>query len=442
MYSYIFRKKRFLILLYLSALCLALEADPPDPETEITAPNVKFIDLKEAEDLFLKNNLSLLASKLDAESRKGAVLQAGLWDNPSVFLDQNIYNQNTGVYLDTTRHGQTAIQVQQLFLLAGKRDKRIRLSKWNQEIAEQLFYDTLRSLRLELRSTFYGLYFSKKALEFYDESIPQVRTTIVGAEKVYKSREMLLSEVLRLKAILFRLETDRSELVKDILEKEASLKVLLNEPSFYDSEISPSYIPNNEYTPLTPGLNQNELINNAMEWRPDLRSMELSVKAEQTNLSLQKAMAVPDLAVGGSWDRAGNYIQNYYGFTVSTTIPVFDRNQGNIKTSEMALASKKAAYEEKRLSVKTEVKAALAKLKEKERVFGEYRNYFTQDYRNLANLMIENYRKKYITILQFADFYESYSDSIVKAIRLNSDLIESMEILNSSIGKTILGADK
>ncbi|WP_228005199.1 TolC family protein [Leptospira borgpetersenii] len=76
--------------------------------------------------------------------------------------------------------------------------------------------------------------------------------------------------------------------------------------------------------------------------------MEFGIKAEQTNLALQRSLAIPDLTLGGSWDRAGNYINNYYGFTVSISIPTFDRNQGNIRESELILASKKAKYEEKK----------------------------------------------------------------------------------------------
>ncbi|WP_244265142.1 TolC family protein [Leptospira alexanderi] len=75
--------------------------------------------------------------------------------------------------------------------------------------------------------------------------------------------------------------------------------------------------------------------------------MEFGIKAEETNLALQRSLAIPDLTLGGSWDPAGNYVNNYYGFTVSMSIPTFDRNQGNIRESELILASKKAKYEEK-----------------------------------------------------------------------------------------------
>ncbi|TGK05212.1 TolC family protein [Leptospira langatensis] len=419
-----------------------------DPKSNIiiteSEPNAlqnkgRSITLQDAERMFLRNNLSLLSSRLEVESKKAAIIQAGLWENPSVYVDQNIYNQQTKQYFDVTKNGETMIQVQQLFYMAGKRDKRVQLAKWNKGVAEQMFYDTLRSLKLELRSSFFQLHYSRNALEFYEESIPRVKNTIRGAENVYKNRQILLSELLRLKSILFRLETDRSELIKNILEREKVLKILLNETDLLDVEIFP-VLPGMDdaiFSPLV--LEPERLLNVALEHRPDLKGLELIVNAERANLSLQKAMAVPDLTLGGSYDRAGNYIKDYYGVTVSVPIPVFNRNQGNIRASETALASKKAELEEKLLSVRSEVRSAMGIAKEKDRLLQEYKEAFTKDYKNLSVLMIENYKKKYLTILEFADFFESYSESTLKMIRLQSDRIEAVEVLNFTVGKTIFG---
>ncbi|EQA60400.1 hypothetical protein [Leptospira alexanderi] len=68
----------------------------------------------------------------------------------------------------------------------------------------------------------------------------------------------------------------------------------------------------------------------------------------------------------------------------------------------------------------------------------EYKNSFTKDYQNLASLMLENYRKKYLTILEFADFFEAYSDNFLKMLRLQSNRIGSLESVNYTLGSTAL----
>ncbi|PJZ31243.1 TolC family protein [Leptospira kmetyi] len=422
---------------------LALFGDPLSVPKEESNSSVKVrIDLKKAEETFLRNNLSLLAKRLEVEASKAEIIQTRLWDNPVVSVDQNAYNQNTGQYLDTTKNGQTQIQIEQLFVLAGKRDKRIRLAQWNANTGEQDFYDLLRTLKLELRVTFYKLFYLKKSLEFFDENIRSIRKTIQSSEAVYKNRDILLSEVLRLKSILFRLETDRSEIVSGIIEKENILKLLLNEPEYADVVFEIETIePEEKRNPILSKSGQ-ELLSIAYDKRPDLKALEFGIKAEQTNLALQRSLAIPDLKLGGSWDRAGNYINNYYGVTVSMAIPTFDRNQGNIRESELILAAKKTKYEEKRIKIRAEVLSAVGKAKEKERLLSEYKDSFTKDYQNLAGLMVENYRKKYLTILEFADFFEAYSDSFLKMIRLQSDRVETMESVNYTLGSTVLEIGK
>nr|WP_244247522.1 TolC family protein [Leptospira yasudae] len=413
----------------------------PKEESGPTTKRIR-INLKKAEETFLRNNLSLLAKRLEVEASKAEVIQNRLWDNPVLSVDQNAYNQNTGRYLDASKSGQTAIQIEQLFVLAGKRDKRIRLAQWNANTGEQDFYDLLRSLKLELRVTFYKLFYLKRSLEFFDENILSFRKTIRSSEAVFKNRDILLSEVLRLKSILFRLETDRSEIVSSIIEKENILKLLLNEPDFSEAVFEIEMTgPEDMQSPLLSKSGE-ELFNVALEKRPDLKALEFGIKAEQTNLALQKSLAIPDLKLGGSWDRAGNYINNYYGVTLSMAIPTFDRNQGNIRESELTLAAKKAKYEEKRIKIRSEVLSAVGKAREKERLLLEYKDSFTKDYQNLAALMVENYRKKYLTILEFADFFEAYSDSFLKMIRLQSDRIESLESVNYTLGRTLTEIDR
>lgn len=83
--------------------------------------------MKEAEETFLKNNLRLLAAKFEIDVKKAGIIQAKLYANPNISFDQGIFNDRTERYFDTTRNGQTAIQIQQLFLLGGKIEKEQRL---------------------------------------------------------------------------------------------------------------------------------------------------------------------------------------------------------------------------------------------------------------------------------------------------------------------------
>ena len=398
----------------------------------------KSLTMMEAETLFMKNNLLLLAAKFQIEAKRALIIQARLYANPNIFMEQNTFNDKTDRIVDFTRNGQTVVQIQQLFLLGGKIDKRIRVAEINTKISEERFSDILRALKLELRSNFLSIYFLRDALKFYDKSTESLRKTVDYSERAYLNRTLLLSEVLRIKALLFFLEQERTEILVQIKEKESSLRVLLNEDSIYGKNIIP-VIDERKLDSINPEIyKSNEVLELAIEYRPDLKAAIQSVKYEEANLALQKANAIPDLSFGPVYNRAGTYIPNYFGFTAQLNVPIFDRNQGNIEAAEKAILERRSGLQNQRITVENEVVIELTRAVEKNKIYNQFKGKFTEDYGNLATLMISNYQKRYLTIIEFADFFETYRNTIVNILKLKTERAESFERLNYVTGKSII----
>ncbi len=394
--------------------------------------------LKEAEEKFRKNNLLLLAAKFQIDAKKAGELQASLYANPNVFLEQNIFNDKTDRYFDFTRNGQSVIQIQQLFLLGGKIDKRIKVAEINTKISQEKFKDVLRALKFELRSSFVSLYYLRQALQFYNQSTETLKSTVKNTEKAYENRAILKAEVLRIKALLFFLENEKTDILVQAKEEQAKLRVLLNDPSLFEKEFEPK-VDNDTLENLDVAtIKVQDAIKLASEFRPDLKIAVQSVKYEEANLSLQKANAIPDLAFGPVYNRAGTYIPNYFGFTAQMTVPLFDRNQGNIEAAEKNILERRSALENVRIQAENEVSIDLQRALEKDRIYRSFRNSFTEEYKELSKLMVSNYQKRYLTIIEFADFFETYRNSIIQVLRLQTERISAIEKLNYSVGKTIL----
>ncbi|RYF46806.1 MAG: TolC family protein, partial [Cytophagaceae bacterium] len=85
------------------------------------------LTLRQADSLFLRNNLLLLAERFRVDASQAQVLQAGLYDNPTVTLELSTYNPETRRIPDIGRQGQKIVSVQQLLYTAGKRNKRVAL---------------------------------------------------------------------------------------------------------------------------------------------------------------------------------------------------------------------------------------------------------------------------------------------------------------------------
>ncbi len=396
------------------------------------------VSLKEAEEAFQRNNLQLLAARFQTEASRGAITQAGLWNNPTLGLEQNVYNQYSKKWFDATASGNTGVQVQQLLLLAGKRSKQMQIAEINAEMTDLAFSDILRALRRQLRTNMYDLHFLRQSLTFYDASIASLSKTVSLTENVYRQRGILLSELLRIKELLFSLQNERLGILARITSAENTLRVLLRDTS----ATSRTYIPVLNTTRLEAfhpdTLALSRTLELATENRPDLGKAEAEIRLEETNLSYQRALAIPDVTIGGLWSRAGGYIPNYYALTVSVDLPLFNRNQGNIQLSERTLEANTLLLRNVRASVRQEVTEAYEQAVRTDGLYRTFDRQFPAQYSSLFNGMVSEYEKRYITVIEFADFIEAYRTSLVQMNQLENDRADAIEDLNYVTGTDLM----
>ena len=117
------------------------------------------LNLKQAERLLLENNISLLAERLSIDMADAEVIQAKVWPNPT--LEVNEVNLWTADYQKKTgeeqpslfgsdsfgRYRQISAQIEQVIETAGKRKKRVELAKVSTEMAQSYLEDFLLSLK-------------------------------------------------------------------------------------------------------------------------------------------------------------------------------------------------------------------------------------------------------------------------------------------------------
>ena len=80
------------------------------------------LTLKEAEQRFLERNLSLIAERYNIDMAQAQVLQAKLFENPVISLEQNVYNRLNGKYFDFGKEGEMVVGIEQVIRLAGRSD--------------------------------------------------------------------------------------------------------------------------------------------------------------------------------------------------------------------------------------------------------------------------------------------------------------------------------
>ena len=394
------------------------------------------LTLAEAEALFTKNNFNLIAQNYGVEIEKALIIQEKLWDNPELSVDQNIYNKSTKKYFDTTATGQSQVSITQLIYLAGQKGKAGDVATFKAKSKEEDLYDLVRRLKLELRSNYFQYHYKMKILEFYAESLDHLEKTLETAEKNFSAGYITLTEVMRIRSMVFSIESERKTLVLEVKKHSEDLKVLLGgHAEDFQTEIAESYEVH-DYRPDIGTVDSS--MNKAYEARPDLRSIAFLKKAEKYNLNLEKARAIPNLRLGGTYDRQSNYIKDYYGLLISFEIPIFDRNQGNIAASSARLKSFEAQEKQLQLELEREIRMAHTRATENIILLKKYKGRFRDGFEKLTSILNSNYQKKYISVLEFSDSFEALRNSVTQYLLLKAERLESLEHFNYAVGKEIV----
>jgi cobalt-zinc-cadmium efflux system outer membrane protein len=390
------------------------------------------VSIRQADSLFLQNNLEILAEKYQIDIAKSIEIQDKLWNNPTFGVEISAYNPSRGAF-DVGRNGQKALSIQQMITRAGKRNKQVALDVESTRKSEYQFFDLIRTLKFELRQIFFESYYLDQTIELYDNQIATLKTTVGAFEKEYNRKNISLKEVVRLKALLFQLTNNRADILFELQENQRDLRTLLNTERPIRAVVDSSDIRRYQLSRYTPAA----LKDKAMQSRADLKVAQSATKQAELNLTLQKALAVPDIQVGAVYDQASNYVNNYFGLNASIALPFFNRNQGNIRAAKSNISYFKTAEAAKQNSVSNEVDAAVQKVGIAEKAYQSVETQFTDEFQLLSTGIYENFQKRNITLLEFIDFIETYNESIKEFNRLQADRIKVYEELNFVVGEEL-----
>jgi cobalt-zinc-cadmium efflux system outer membrane protein len=392
------------------------------------------LTLPGAEKIFLQKNLSLLAQRYNIDIAKAQIIQARLYNNPNFQFTGNMYNPEQKKALDlSNRTGEYIAGAQQLIILAGKRNKQIKLAETNTALQENRFFDLLRTLRFALRSDFYQQYFLQNSINAYDTQITYLQKLNTAYEDLLSKGIVTLKDAVRIKSLLYSLKAEQTTFQNQVSDLNAELQSLIQNNSVYIIPVADSSVTSfnlRQYSLQT-------LVDSAYANRYDLKLAQNNVIYNQQNYALQKALATPDLTLGANFDKRGSFVENASFFTVAMDIPFFNRNQGNIKAAKVEIDQSKTLLQQQQETVVNEVQRAYIKALNNDKMLANFDPAFRNQLQKLLQGVTENFQKKNISLLEFTDFYESYKQSILQFNQLQSDRMQAIEALQFAVGKTI-----
>ncbi len=306
-----------------------LAGDSPVSRSDavLTVPAVGTpLTLEKAVDMAMAANPSLRATALDIVIAAAGRRQAGLLPNPTVSYTTEGTQRGT-----RTR----TFELSQLVELGGKRRARMELAERDSRLA----IAAASVARAELRADVTAAYFNALGVQ---ERGRLAQTSLDIASKARAAAEKRVAAGRVSPVELSRAKVAESSARLDLAQAEGELLIAHGLLTAYWGQAQPGTLALVEPADELAAIPTLEVLRTRLAGSPQLQRARLQVEREEAQVSVDRAQRMPDvtLVVGRQKDEEMGRTQTVLG--VSVPLPLFNRNQGNLRAS-LARADKARA---------------------------------------------------------------------------------------------------
>jgi cobalt-zinc-cadmium efflux system outer membrane protein len=217
-------------------------------------------------------------------------------------------------------------QVSKPFQIAGQRKNKIEVADKNRIYSEKEYNEAERQLLREVAEKWLAVWAAQKQLEVL--KIAQTNTDSLTQINQHRFANQVVTETDLYRTTLLSKQYDIQ--YKTLLQEWKNLKkelaTLLGSVQNVEIDSEDPF-----YTTLNKDLNS--LILEASDTRSDIIATKQLVEVFNSNVKLQKSLAYPQPEIGFIWNPQ-NHIP-YAGISFSIDLPLFNRNQGEIRKSHL-----------------------------------------------------------------------------------------------------------
>lgn len=383
--------------------------------------------LEQCEDLFLSNNLLLLAEQYNVDMANAMVMQAKIWERPYLSGEINAINPSQNRMFDAGKNGQKVLAVSQLIYLGGKKKKEISWAQSNVNLAALEFEQLTRNLKFEIRKNFYDIYFSQLKSKSIQVQLSNIDTLINNYSAQAVKGNIPLKDVVRLQSLSLSLKNELLDIQKNINNDLEILKILTNTTDDIIAVVNSKTIESQMLKELA--LSESEIQKKALEQNTAYLLAEKQIESQTLLVQWEKSKTVPDLNLGANYDQRGGAFNNQVNLTFGVPLPLWNSNKGNIKIAEAELGQVQMQQKQVELELNSKINNAIKSFKTQQKQYNETVSNF-QNFDIVYSGILKNFQQRNISLIEFTDFMESYNQSIMYINDIKKQLIINGETLN------------
>lgn len=358
--------RTFLSVLALFAVVSSGVQAQENAKTQTPATAKQSITLDQAVEIFMRQNLELVAERYDIDTADAEKLTARLRPNPQFTIGLSDLPLNlSGSFIKEQTY---AYGISRTIELGGKRSKRIETANANSDVARGQFQMVVWQLTNDLKRKFYTVVLNQSLLNLARENETTFAEIVKHTTELMNAGEISGLDLERVEVEKLKFDTDLANAERDYEVALRNLRFTLGgDYRAMNIDVSGSI----DYEPHQ--FSHDQLLDLALAARPDLKAAQLSERAADANIRLQNAQRIPDLTLGSGVSQVPSGTSSYT-FGVGIELPVSNRNQG--ERAKALIGKKKAQNQEQLLTnqVMSDVDKALVAFQMQQRRVDLYRS--------------------------------------------------------------------
>jgi cobalt-zinc-cadmium efflux system outer membrane protein len=404
----------------------------PQPKPQITLPM--------AIAMCVNNNFRVLAAGQQIQMAEGDLITSSLIPNPILFSDcQLIPLRNVNI---TNQLGPPQWDALVTFpidwLLFGKRVAAMQAARLGVEVSRADFADMLRTQLAQTVDGFYEVLMDDAYFKLAEKNLEELKDVEKLTVALANKKQVGKLELDRIKLAVHEALLERHDRELALELAKAKLRPFLGRTAADpDYEVKGTLT----VTAVVPPPKLAEVVTLAEANRPDLISDRKAIDQAHAAWVLERRKAKPIVSIQPGWsyqDQANQSISHngsMFDIGIFTTLPITDRNQGNIHKAQAQIIQRQFTYHGDRADALAEVEAARATYDDAVEHLTQFNTSETlKAAYELRRNMDAAYRAGTRKLIELLDAHKAYQSRLAHIIEFESTYWRALNQLNATVG--------
>jgi cobalt-zinc-cadmium efflux system outer membrane protein len=292
-------------------------------------------------------------------------------------------------------------QLTKPFQIAGQRKYKIDVANKNVAFAEKNYTETERNLFSEVAAKWLEVWTAQKQLDIIQIAKGNIDSLVIINQNRYKNQVITQTDLFRTELLSKQYAIQYKTALQEVTNRQNELKFLLGIQENIKVDTADNFL-------FKMPQSIDSLLTQSLQNRSDILTTKSMIEVSNSNIKLQKSLAYPQPELGFIYNPQNTI--PYFGIYATIDLPIFNRNQGEIKKSYLLKQQAEQHLFTIQSQLQTEIITAYASYQLQQQNVQNFQTILEQSQTILNNVKYA-YLKGGTTIIDFLEAQRSWLET-------------------------------